>query len=185
VSFYLGIDQALRKIGIAVLRDDEVILLKRIVPPQDVSGGQRLVALRDALQITLEPFKEIAGVAMEGQSYNSDGQIDQLGQIAGVVQTFIIDRFGMEPMVVPPAVLKKFVTGNGNATKTQMMRKTYDFWKVPIDDDDICDAHGMARIARQLHCKTTTIRHQIESLKSLTTKKRRKRRVKKLLPKTL
>ncbi len=57
--------------------------------------------------------------------------------------------------------------------------------EIPIDDDDICDAHGMARIARQLHCKTTTIRHQIESLKSLTTKKRRKRRVKKLLPKTL
>jgi Holliday junction resolvasome RuvABC endonuclease subunit len=185
VSVYIGIDQALRKIGLAVLRDGEVALLKYIQPPDDVRGGLRLVSLRDALQIALEPFTEVAGVAMEGQSYNSTGQLDQLGQIAGVVQMFIIDKYKVPPVLVPPTVLKKFVAGVGHATKTQMMRRTYAVWGISIDNDDICDAYGLAQIAQQLHVPTTRVRHQLEVLKTLTVKKRRKTRLKQLLPKTL
>lgn len=182
---YIGIDQALQKIGLAVLRDGEAVLLKLLKPPPDVSGGQRLVTLRDQLQIALEAFPEAKGVAMEGQSYNSVGQLDQLGQIAGVVQMFIIDKYKVVPTMVPPTVLKKFVAGNGQATKTQMMRQTSDEWGLVIDNDDICDAHGLARIAQQLSEPTARKRHQLESLKTLTVKKPRKKRIKQILPKTL
>lgn len=181
---YVGVDQALRKIGVCVLRGGEGVDLKLILPPADVRGPERLQYLRDALWNYLAPYKEqITKSAMEAQSLGSMGDLDQLGQINGVVQVLLSD-LGTTPLLVAPALLKKFVTGQGQATKQAMMVATYRVWNVKLTQDDLCDAHGLARIAQEYTESTSTTRAQIEVIHSLMHR-RKKTRIKRLFPNAL
>jgi crossover junction endodeoxyribonuclease RuvC len=49
--------------------------------------------------------------------------------------------------VVAPNTLKKFVTGKGNSKKNQMMLHAFKKWKMEFDDDNLCDAYGLARMS--------------------------------------
>lgn len=185
MSIFVGIDQALRKIGVAVLREDHVDLLHLITPPEDLRDAERLRYLEESLQYTLEPYPQITGVAMEGQSYGSRGQLDQLGQVIGVVKLFLHRKYNCTPLTVPPTTLKKFVAGDGHASKASMMQATQRYWKELITQDDLCDAHGLARVAYAFHTATATTRHQLEAIQSLKNPKKRRKRIKKIFPPTL
>lgn len=184
MKLFVGVDQALRKIGVAVVHGDSVELLKLIVPPRDLRDALRLQFLEDALSHALEPFSDAAGAAMEGQSYGSTGQLDQLGQVAGIVKLHLLKRYSVSPLVVPPSTLKKFVTGNGQADKSAMMRATKVYWDLETDNDDLCDAHGLAKLAQEFYTPTHRYRHQVEAVESLRRKKKSKR-IKSVFPKTL
>jgi Holliday junction resolvasome RuvABC endonuclease subunit len=181
---FVGVDQALRKIGVSVVQDGNVALMHLILPPGDLRSTPRLLYLEEALTHVLEPYPEADGAAMEGQSYGSEGQLDQLGRIGGIVEVLLAKRYGRAPLVVPPAVLKKFVTGNGQASKSMMMRATKVYWDVEVSQDDLCDAHGLARLAKEYFQPQSTIRHQLEAIHALKRKPKRKR-IKAVFPKTL
>lgn len=157
------------------MRNGQVALLKLIIPPADLRSTPRMVYLREALKHILEPYTKADGTAMEGQSYGSVGQLDQLGRIGGIVEVLLADLYGTPPLVVPPAVLKKFVTGNGQATKSMMMRATKVYWDVETTQDDMCDAHGLARLAAEYYQPQSTFRHQLEAVQALRRKPKRKR----------
>lgn len=181
---YVGVDQALRKIGVCVLQGDEGVDLKLVLPPSDLRGPERLQYLRDALWNYLSPHRgKITKCAMEAQSLGSLGDLDQLGQINGVVQVLLSD-LGTTPLLIAPALLKKFVTGQGQATKQAMMVATHRNWAVKIVQDDLCDAHGLARLAKEYIENTSTNRAQIEVIHRLSHS-RKKARIKRLFPNAL
>lgn len=184
MKLFVGVDQALRKIGLAVIGGGHVGCLRLIIPPADLRDALRLNYLSESLEHALEPYDNVACAAIEGQSYGSEGQIDQLGQVAGVVKLMLLRRYSIVPVVVPPATLKKFVTGNGQADKSAMMRATKVYWDLEVDQDDLCDAHGLAQIASEFYSPQSTHRHQVEAVASLRRKNKRVR-IKKVFPKTL
>ena len=49
-------------------------------------------------------------------------------------------------LVVPPATLKKFVAGKGNAKKDTMRLETFKRWKYEHPSDNIVDAYGLAKV---------------------------------------
>ena len=53
-------------------------------------------------------------------------------------------------VIVSPSTLKKFVTGKGNAKKDQMLLETYKRYNVSFEDDNLCDAFGLAKIGEAL-----------------------------------
>lgn len=179
MGIYIGIDQALRKIGVCILRDNvpELVYIKT---PKNLTGTPRLVYLNSALVEVLKPLEgSITHAALEAQSYGSIGDLDQLGQINGIVQLVLSLHGVAEPLKVPPATLKKFVTGNAQATKGLMRQGTQKLWNLDIDQDDLCDAHGLARIAQEYVEDISRIRFQLEALKGLRHGKKRKKRGKK------
>lgn len=184
MKLFVGVDQALRKIGVSVIRGESVELLRLIVPPHPLRDVVRLAYLEEALNHVLEPFPTADGIAMEGQSYGSEGQIDQLGQASGIVKVSLFKRYNISPLVVPPATLKKFVTGNGQADKSMMMRATKVYWDLEVDNDDLCDAHGLARVAQEFYAPRSGYRHQVEAVASLR-RTRKSKRVKSVFPKSL
>lgn len=185
MAIYVGIDQALQKMGVCVLVDGEPAVLCLLKPPPKLTGPDRLQKLRDLLQTVLEPYRgHITGSAVEGQSYGSLGDLDGLGQVLGVVQVLLTD-LGTAPWKVPPALLKQFVTGRGNATKAQMKMATLARWDLDISQDDICDAHGLARIAEEIKEQTSQERAQVDVAHRLTHKKPRRPRLKKLFTKSI
>lgn len=185
---YVGVDQALRKMGVCVLYDGEAVLKELLRPDSALRGAARLAHLRDLLLITLNPWKgRITAAAMEAQSLGSLGDIDQLGQINGVVQVVLTDVMGKGPPLysVAPAVLKKFVTGHSGASKGDMMRVSARRWGYDFVSDDICDAHGLARIAEECVEKKSTIRHEIEATTTVLRKRIRRKPIKRLFARTI
>jgi Holliday junction resolvasome RuvABC endonuclease subunit len=185
VATFVGVDPALRKIGLCVLVDGEPVVRKLIQTHRDDRGPQRLAHIRDALQLALEPYRDlIDGAAVEAQALGALGDIDQLGQVNGVIQVLLAD-FGVTPISVPPASLKKFVANNPQAEKALMMRMAKATWGVDFVQDDLCDAYGLARFAEECVESKSTKRYQVEAVFSVLRKKKRKPPIKRVLPNTI
>lgn len=147
---FIGIDQAIAKMGVCVLDNNEPLLY--LIKPGKLKGTPRLVSLRDQLFNYLLPFKDrITHASLEGPSFGSIGMKDQLGQASAVAQLVLSDLGVKQPLIVPPAILKKFITGNGNATKHQMILFVQQAYKIKINNDDLCDAFGLAQFAKHEH----------------------------------
>lgn len=70
----------------------------------------------------------------------------QLGMVHGVVRVALREA-GIPFVLVPPANLKKYVSGRGNAPKADMRMATFKRFDVDLADDNICDAHGLRAMA--------------------------------------
>lgn len=79
--------------------------------------------LSDSIMSTLKDIKEVDEIRIEGFSYMSKGNsfIDLITYNT-FLKVKLIKKFGHIIKVVPPKTLKKIYTGNGNATKCDMMR---------------------------------------------------------------
>lgn len=185
MAIYVGVDPALRKIGLCVLENGEAVVRKLIQTQSDERGPQRLAHIRDALYLALEPYKDrIDGAAVEAQALGALGDIDQLGQVNGVIQVCLTD-VGVTPIAVPPSSLKKFVADNPQADKSLMMKMANIVWGVDFVQDDLCDAYGLARFAEECTEQKSTKRHQVEAVFGVLRKKKRKPPIKKILPKSI
>lgn len=87
-------------------------------------------------------------VVIEDFSFASKGA--SLFQIAGLGYIFRYElwQVGVNFLLVPPPVLKKFATGMGNADKNIILKEIYKRWKEDINDDNAGDAYVLTRIGR-------------------------------------
>lgn len=120
-----GLDPSLTSFGVALVSVDGV-RSKALSPKQ--TGVARLAWFRDQLfdAITVledvdsgAPFQQVWVpdlVVVEGYAYGKGAQAHQIGELGGVVRLALHDA-GLPWVEVPPAKLKKFVTGKGNAKK--------------------------------------------------------------------
>jgi Holliday junction resolvasome RuvABC endonuclease subunit len=95
-----------------------------------------------------------------------------LGELGGLVRLVLHDA-GIPFVVVAPKSLKQFVSSDGSATKELMREAVLKKWGMDFEQDDECDAFGLAQLARSFHLNTGTTRAELEVLKKLrdTTKK--------------
>jgi len=164
---FLGVDQSLRGTGLVVLNEAGALLLQRLVEPASLRGVERLAYIRDELRQVLQAHTPTLA-ALEGYSFDSTGRVFQLGELGGLVQLSFWDA-GIPYLTVPPASLKKFVSGYGKADKEKMLSSTLDKWGVDFDgEDDLCDAHGLAQITRAVVCDNSVVRHELEVIRDLT-----------------
>jgi Holliday junction resolvasome RuvABC endonuclease subunit len=110
-------------------------------------------------------------VVIEDFSFASKGS--SLFQIAGLGYIIRHELWsqGIDFILVPPTVLKKFVTGAGNSDKSVMLKEIYKRWGADINDDNIGDGYGLSRIGRAvLEWDTELVGFQKEALKQLNKK---------------
>jgi Holliday junction resolvasome RuvABC endonuclease subunit len=164
---FLGIDQSLRSSGVAVISEDQKVRhLGRILPGK-LTGVVRLAYIRDALREVLAAEPEIRFAALEGYAYDvGAGRVFELGEVGSVVKLTLHDS-GVPFIVVPPASLKQFVSGTGQAKKEQMREAVLKKWGRDVAQDDECDALGLAQVARAFHLNKGTTRSELEVLKKL------------------
>ena len=129
--------------------------------------------LRDAhrlLEIRREIFKVLEAmdpqlVVVEDYSYGSRGNTFSIGELGGVIKLGLFER-GFRVLLVPPKSLKKFIAGNGNASKDLMMLKTYKKYDVEFEDNNLCDAFGLVQVGKA-YLKGTDINYEKEVLKKV------------------
>lgn len=117
-----------------------------IITAQNMRGMERIDHIVRRVQ-------ELAGgcdvVVIEGYSYGSQGRsVFDIGELGGCVR-FLLHRLGIPVVDVPPATLKKYATGRGNATKIDMVVAARErFGLVGTTDDNRCDAYLLWCLAR-------------------------------------
>lgn len=161
----MGIDPALRKTGIGILRQGKTrgYLIR---PGKSLRGAARLVYIRDKLVEILKKERPTA-VAMEGYSYDSVGRWFDLGEAGGIIKVALYEN-GITPFLVPPNLLKLFITGHGDATKDDVLRAVRERYRILISDDNIADAIALAKFANVfLNKRNTKYRSELEAVKKL------------------
>jgi Holliday junction resolvasome RuvABC endonuclease subunit len=142
----LGLDLSLTATGYAY--NEEVVGVIR----SKAKGERRLAEIRDAVE---ELAFEADVVVLEGYSYASANQAHQIGELGGVIRLTLWQR--RKPFVeVPPAVLKKFATGKGNADKDAMLAAAIRRFGFEGDNNNAADAWllrcmGLAAYREQAH----------------------------------
>jgi Holliday junction resolvasome RuvABC endonuclease subunit len=87
-------------------------------------------------------------VVIEDQVHRSPAAA-QLGVLHGVVRLRLLD-LGVPVLMVPPATLKKYATGKGNASKPDIRMAVFRRFGMDIADDNECDAWVLRSIGRQV-----------------------------------
>ena len=146
---YVGIDLSLTSTGLAIYRAEDVVpgglAMTRCITSKPGNDRGHTARLRRFQRISNEISSEIgsddAHVFLEGPSYGSTGSA--VHDIAGnwwlLYQTLNDD--GMQICVVPPAVVKMYATGKGNASKDAVMAAAIKRYpEINIPGNDIADA---------------------------------------------
>jgi Holliday junction resolvasome RuvABC endonuclease subunit len=134
-----GVDLSLTATGVALLRSRwECVKVK-------TRGSQRLREIRDQLLIILNDAG-IDFVALEGYSFGSKARGEWLGELGGVVRVEL-DEHDIAWTAIPPASVKKYATGRGNATKADMRVELLKRANLDIRDDNVVDAWWLRAMA--------------------------------------
>lgn len=149
---YVGIDPSLTSPGFAVLNEDGSPRGVFNLVTRDLRGGERLEAIYDWAMSHFPMSGELleGRAVIEGYAINAQNRPFDLGEAGGVFR-LVLAQNRIPYTVVPPALVKKFVTGNGQATKERVQECTKRNWGFSFVQEDQCDAYVMGRIARALH----------------------------------
>lgn len=174
----VGVDLSLTATGYADERGSGVIRVK-------VRGPERLAEIRDELMRRIGRFTpalpdepEDGGwapggrplVVLEGYSYASKGRsVVDIGELGGVIRLLLWEE-AIPYIEVPPAVLKKFATGRGNAGKPEMLDAAIRHWAYEDSpDDNAVDAYLLRLMGiSSLHPQDSLPRYAQEAIDKVT-----------------
>lgn len=140
---YVGIDQSYSGFAITVLNDGGFFTT---VYKSPLRGVDRLYDIQDHIISSLQ-IRDIKDVAIEGYAFGSQ-MANMLGELGGVVKLTLRNEFEQYPLIIPPTVLKKYVTGKGQGiSKSQIMLHVYKKWGAEFSDDNAADSFALAHLA--------------------------------------
>lgn len=138
---FIGLDLSLRETGFAHLYRGR---FKTQVVKTKLLGNPRLDYLEETIMNLVTDLNP-SGVAIEDYAMGAKGRVFNIGELGGVIRLAVY-RAGIPMIEVPPTVLKKFVTGKGNANKTAMVKKVSQLW-FDTDNDNVADAVALSKVA--------------------------------------
>lgn len=141
---YLGIDQSLSGTGLCLLSGSGSVLHVETVDPGKRRDAERLAFIRDRVLAVLAMHDPVVRAAFEGYSYDSVNKPFLLGELGGALRVALWEK-GVPYEVVPPALVKKFATGNAHATKEMVLRAAQAEGFETADDNQ-SDAFFLASI---------------------------------------
>jgi len=153
-TVFLGLDQSYGGFGFAALHQNGSADFHLWNFTKNKGGdAERLLIIYNMLSHhfwALEREYNVV-VVMEGYAHGAKFNREKLGELGGIVKAAVYEIYKKEPIIVPPTVLKKFVTGKGNAKKEDMVKAVEERWIAGIDDHNLADAYGLARYAMENH----------------------------------
>lgn len=125
----LGLDLSITGTGIAPATGSTSTLHPR------TAGDERLLEIRNHISLELDT---VHLAVIEGPVLRSQAALS-LAMLHGAVRTLLWDT-ATGYVIIPPATLKKYATGRGNATKPDMAVALYKRTGLELADDNQVDA---------------------------------------------
>jgi crossover junction endodeoxyribonuclease RuvC len=145
----VGMDLSLTGTGIVTLENglikDKQLIKSKPNDGKPTSEVKRIYQIREQIPLPTDT-KDVLAV-IEGVSFGiqKTTSVSQLSGLTYLVRTRLW-LAGIPFVIVAPTTLKKYVTGRGNAQKDEMMLETYKRWHVSFEENNTCDAYGLAQI---------------------------------------
>jgi len=146
---YAGLDLSLTSTGIAIAHAGTVTVARVTSKPTAQTSAAQSGRLDDLVRrITqLIPFSDVTRVAIEGPAFGAN---DAGAHIRGGLWWLIRRELfiaGIDTIIVPPANVKKYATGKGNAPKDAVLAAAVrGFPDVDVTGNDEADALWLAAI---------------------------------------
>jgi len=146
---FVGIDQSLNEPGLVIIDVDGVLVVAAALKVVARCRGARRLHTLAAWYDAHLPNVVYGGAAMEGPSLGSEHREFDLGEASGIAKHRLYVGTGLEPLIVAPLQLKKYIASSG-ATKQDVMNAVKSRYGFSTDNDNIADAYVLAQIARHL-----------------------------------
>lgn len=108
------------------------------------TGTQRLAWFRDSVSSVLTSSLDL--IVLEGYAYGRPQQATGIGELGGVVRLCLHDR-ELPWVAIPPANLKQYATGRGNANKAEVLLAAVRRLGYEGHDDNEADAMWLRAMA--------------------------------------
>lgn len=150
---YVGIDLSLNGTAVVIVDDKGKILNQVRIKTKPVDLIEdRLISICKQVIDSIENNKCIERIYIEGLSYSSSGQSTmELAGLHYIVRCAIHNSTDFTYKMISPPTLKKFVSGVGNCKKNLMLLYAFKKFGEEFNDDNICDAYCLARLALDEH----------------------------------
>lgn len=150
----IGIDQSYSGFGITFMDMDSDKYYTVVFKGEGI-GVSRLLNIQFKLVELIglnipHNAKEVVS-AMEGYAFGSQ-MAHMAGELGSIVKVILWEFLGQHkgkfPYIIPPTVLKKYVTGKGtNIQKNQILLHVFKKWGVEFTDDNAADSYSLAHMA--------------------------------------
>lgn len=146
---FVGLDLSYVGTGLIVIDSRGKILEQKLIKTSsDLETEDRLIEIEKQIKF-IPNIVGLAFVYIEGPSYASIGnQMLQMGALNFFVRIFLRKK-KVDFKIVAPPTLKKWVTGNGRASKEDMLESVSSKWGMNFKDHNLADAYGLARKAME------------------------------------
>jgi len=144
-KIFIGIDPSLTGTGIIVLDERGNIIQSKLFNTKSTEEIEaRFISIWKEIQ---KYTQKDSIINIEGVSFNSKGNtLIQLGALHYYIR-IMMKKESLNFKVIEPKVLKKFITGSGNAKKNLMLLQVYKKFGIEFSDDNLADAYSLARMA--------------------------------------
>jgi hypothetical protein len=140
-----GLDQSYTGFGYCA---NGVAKKKGFPPGKYGSPGLRLLAIGGWLEEWLISLGPVDLVAMEGYANAAKFGREAAGELGWEVKRTVYNVTGLWPLIIPPTSLKKFVTGKGNAKKSEMLLGVFKRWGESFADDNQADSFALEKFGQ-------------------------------------
>lgn len=150
MSKYVGIDTSLTGTGFAI-KDDSLPAGKQFIwktiktkPESFKDDTDRIIHIRNEIIKSIP--EDVDGVFIEDVFVGhgpSAGASLRLAILAGCVRSGLRDK-GIKFEIIQPTMLKKYLTGKGNANKDVMMMTVFKKFGIETEDNNQADAISLA-----------------------------------------
>lgn len=144
----MGIDPSLNGTGIALCSNNKLFF--KTIRPVGYSGIKRLLFVENFISNIIKK-NQIDIIVREDYAYNPLNAKMQysLGELGGILKRLFF-KYKTPYLNVAPTTLKKFITGNGRADKSNIKLFIYKKWNKSFEDDNIADAFGLFKIGEKI-----------------------------------
>jgi len=143
----IGIDPSLTSTGICVMSEHGNILSTKAITSY-FTGVRRLKDFKEQIIDMCQyvaGLKEKTSVFIEGYSFGSIGRKEFIAELGGTIRLTLHEQ-ELEFIDVPPTVLKKYITGKGNADKVAVGVAVMKQYGEGFDTTDQTDAFVLCQI---------------------------------------
>ena len=143
----IGIDPSLTSTGICITDERGKVLLNQAIGSK-LSGVKRLLDFKNQLMVFMNIYplsKKM--VFIESYSFGSVGKRESIAELGGTIRLTLFEQ-NIEFVDVPPTVLKKYVTGKGNADKIAMGVALQKQFGLEYPTSDQTDAFLLCELGR-------------------------------------
>lgn len=147
----LGVDPS-TYLGTCLLTGDAAS--PKLIHFKEARGFHRLQLIARSFDSLIQEHQPDLAV-VEGYAYGNRNSIVSLVEIGTLIRMALYTA-KIPWYDAPPSLLKRFVTGKGNAKKPDVANAVKERWGFTSTSDDVVDAYGLARLGQALKAGDAT-----------------------------